>query len=186
MDNSLVAAWFIGRAAVKQQAYHKRVYAAIDVLQALVRFEGWNLRWPQADWVKWVPRERNVIADSLANLCLDRGQDILVRGQLPNMLCTNFVMVSDGACRSSVQKSAASWCVLAFHHGSISIVGGGGVFLPSGTSSLDAELAGLELAIGALLKCSRGYTDIAPHGANVILQSSEFLESNGHWLTQPV
>jgi len=87
---------------------------------------------------------------------------------------------------SSVQKSAASWCILASHHGCISIVGGGGVFLPSGTPSLDAELAGLELAIGALLKCSRGYADLAPHSANVIFQSSELLESNGHWLTQPV
>ena len=68
----------------------------------------------------------------------------------------------------------------------MSIVGGGGILFPAEVSSLDAELTGLELAIGAFLKLSRGYDDLAPHSADFTLHASELLESNGHWLAQPV
>ena len=41
-------------------------------------------------------------------------------------------------------------------------------------SSLEAELVGMELAIGALLKVSRGYADIVPHSTQHTLNEFEF------------
>ena len=38
----------------------------------------------------------------------------------------------------------------------------------------------LELAIGALLKLSRGYNDVVPHDTDVILNDCEFMESYHH------
>ena len=53
---------------------------------------------------------------------------------------------------------------------------------PDVVTSLDAELTGLELAVGALLKYSRGYTSLVPHGTNLTMHASELPESNGHWV----
>ena len=83
MDNALVASWLNGAASTKIASYVDRVATAVDMLQSLVRFAGWSLRWPHSDWVSWIPRERNVIADALANMCLDKGHNLAVRGELP-------------------------------------------------------------------------------------------------------
>ena len=56
----------------------------------------------------------------------------------------------------------------------------GAVMFDKYVSSLEAELAGLELAIGALLKISRGYADVVPHHADTDLNAIEFLESHHH------
>ena len=56
---------------------------------------------------------------------------------------------------------------------------------PLDVSSLDAELTGLELAAGALIRYSRGYVDLVPHGVDAVLDASELLNSNGHWLAVP-
>ena len=80
---------------------------------------------------------------------------------------------------------AASWAILAFRNQAISFVAGGAIKLPTDVSSLDAELTGLELAVGALLKYSRGYTNLVPHGSAEILDASELLKSNRHWLASP-
>ena len=53
---------------------------------------------------------------------------------------------------------------------------------PDVVTSLDAELTGLQLAVGALLKYSRGYTNLVPPGTSLIMHASELLESNGHWV----
>jgi len=47
-------------------------------------------------------------------------------------------------------------------------------------SSLEAELAGLEMAIGALLEISRGYADMVPHYADTDLNTIGLLESHHH------
>ena len=94
-------------------------------------------------------------------------------------------MVSDGARRGSDCSCAASWAILAFTDDSISLVAGGAIKFPADVSSLNAELTGLELAIGALLKYNRGYLNLAPHSADIILDASELLKSNGQWLALP-
>ena len=133
-----------------------------------------------------LPRERNVIADALANKCIDTGCSFAVQGELPEPGTANLVMVSDGACRGSIRKCSASWAVLAFTSTQISFVAGGAVLFPEVVTSLDAELTGLELAIGALLKYSRGYTNLVPHGTNLIMHASELLTSSGHWVASPL
>ena len=52
-------------------------------------------------------------------------------------------------------------------------------------SSLDAEMVGLELAIGALLRISRGYVDVESHQVHAMLPKSTFLEKFGHLLALP-
>ena len=65
------------------------------------------------------------------------------------------------------------------------MIAGGAVKIPPDVSSLDAEFTGFELAFGALLKYSRGYVDMVPHGVEAVLDASELLSSNGHWLAVP-
>ena len=185
VDNALVASWLTGSASTKIESYSDRVATAVDMLQSLIRHAGWSLRWPHSEWVTWVPRERNVIADALANMCLDKGHNIAVRGELPEVGTANLVMVSDGARRGGQGSCAASWAILSFRSQGISFVAGGAIKFPTDVSSLDAELTGLELAVGALLKYSRGYNDLVPHGAAEILDASELLKSNCHWLAIP-
>ena len=60
------------------------------------------------------------------------------------------------------------------------LVAAGAVMFDKYVSSLEAELAGLELAIGALLKISRGYADVVPHYADTDLNAIKFLESHHH------
>ena len=76
--------------------------------------------------------------------------------------------------------SSASWAVLSIAGGQCDLVAAGAVCIDHFASSLDAELVGLELALGALLKISRGYADVVPHIAQLTLDESEFQEVNHH------
>ena len=62
---------------------------------------------------------------------------------------------------------------------------GGAMKLGVEASSLDAEMVGLELAIGALLRISRGYVDVESHQVDAMLPKSTFLEKFGHLLALP-
>jgi len=63
------------------------------------------------------------------------------------------------------------------------LVAAGAIMLDKYVSSLEAELAGLEMAIGALLEISRGYADVVPHYAGTDLNAIGFLESHYHLLS---
>ncbi len=128
----------------------------------------------------WYPRERNVFADMLANLCLDRRQSFAVRCQTPLHADVNYVTVSDGASRASTQSSSASWGLFAVTADHFHLVAAGAAMCNGFVSSMDAELVALELATGALLKLSRGYRDVVPHATDTTLSESEFLESYHH------
>ena len=54
----------------------------------------------------------------------------------------------------------------------------GAVCIDHYSSSLDAELLGLELALGALLEISRGYADVVPHSAQTTLREYEYQEAS--------
>ena len=60
------------------------------------------------------------------------------------------------------------------------LVAAGAVMFSSFASSMDAELAALELAAGALLKLSRGYGDVVPHDTDLTLSEPEFFETYHH------
>ena len=70
--------------------------------------------------------------------------------------------------------------------GSCKFGAGGAIKFPTDVSSLDAEFASLELAVGAFLKYSRGYADLVTCGSYVILDASDLLKSNGRWLPLPL
>ena len=179
VDNQTLAHWVSGGACCEAVDFQPRLATVLDILCSLVRHEGWHLRWQWSDWVVWQPREKNILADMLANLCLDRQQSLAVRC-CPPPAHANFITVSDGASRASSQKSSASWAVLSIAGGQCDLVAAGAVCIDHFASSLDAELVGLELALGALLKISRGYADVVPHIAQLTLDESEFQEVNHH------
>lgn len=88
----------------------------------------------------------------------------------------------------TVQDAGQSWlkirmmskALLALHPTQLVIIAAGAVLLERYGSSMVAELAGLELAIGALLKLSRGYEDVVPHDIHTNLDLSEFQLSYHH------
>eukprot|EP00973_Karenia_brevis_P065387 9084778-Karenia_brevis.AAC.1 len=118
-------------------------------MQQMIQNEGWSLRFPWSNWVTWIPRERNLFADGLANLCLDMQQGFAVYGDVPSSSC-NFVTVSDGASPASRQNSSASWAVLSVNGKQVSLVAAGAQLFQQRVSSQEAETTGLELAIAAM------------------------------------
>ena len=63
-------------------------------------------------------------------------------------------------------ESAAAWAILACQGSTISLVAAGALRFPNYVDSIVAEFTGAELALGALLRLSRGYPDIVPHAAD--------------------
>ena len=94
--------------------------------------------------------------------------------------CLYVFTVSDGASQASMKRSSAAWALLAFSPNQINLIAGGAVMFDTYVSSMEAELAGLELAAGALLKLSRGYRDVVPHSIQTTLDISEFELSYRH------
>lgn len=182
VDNELVSSWLNGTAAGRKSSFVPRISGALDILQKLVQEEGWHLRSLQSDWVQWVPRERNCLADHLANKCLDSGRSFAVQRLLPDPKETNFIITSDGATRQSTQSSSASWAVLAIIDGNIKLVAAGAIKFVTQVTSTDAEMTGLELGLAALLKISRGYVNVVPHDAEFIADASELLKTIHPWL----
>ena len=76
--------------------------------------------------------------------------------------------------------SSAAWALLAVEAEKIHLIAAGAVMFDNYVSSLDAEMVGLELAIGAILKFSRGYDDVVPHDTQTNLNASEFQQSYNH------
>lgn len=93
----------------------------------------------------------------------------------------NFIMVSDGAARGSTGSAAAAWAVLAARDSSFILVAVGAQILEKGTSSLDAEVQALHLAIQAFLRLARESVIICPHKFDRLIQRSEL---SGDVLTQ--
>jgi len=182
VGNELVAAWLNGTSACRSSSFAPRVRSALDILQKLVQEEGWHLRSMQSDWVQWLPRERNCLADHLANKCLDSGKSFAVQCQLPDPRVSSLIMTSDGATRQSTQSSSASWAVLAIIGGQVKLVAAGAIRFLAQVTSTDAEMTGFELGLGALLKISRGYINVVPHEAEFIVDVSELLETIHPWL----
>ena len=113
-------------------------------------------------------------------ICVLIGGSLLQSGATPRNADFNYITVSDWAARSSAQSSSAAWALFAVSAHQMHLVAAGAVMFSSFASSMDAELAALELAAGALLKLSRGYGDVVPHDTDLILSEPEFLEAYHH------
>ena len=88
----------------------------------------------------------------------------------------NFVLVSDGAARGSSGRASAAWVLLACLGKRFSVVAAGAVLLQAHASSMEAEFAGFELALGSLMRLSRGYANVVPHDVQTTLDLSEYME----------
>ena len=138
----------------------------------LVRCHGCTLRCSHGSWIQWIPRERNLLADSLANLALDRNSSFAVK--CPALLHrNNCIMMSDGAVRGSGQASAA-WAILETRGAkSFSLVAAGAKLLTGSVSSLEAEAQALHLAVQAYTRFVCGYVIICPHMYDSLIQQEE-------------
>lgn len=176
MDNALLASWLNGTAACLTDPYPEKLSTSLHILQQLVRVRGWSLRHPWADWAQWIPRERNQLADKLANFALDAQTSFAIKGSGLPANEYNVVAVSDGASRASTQCSAASWALLAFTHTGISMIAGGALLFDRFVTSQMAETTGFELALAAFMKLSHGYPDVVPHEIGLSMHVSDIPE----------
>ena len=152
---------------------YPQVSTCLDVLQKLVRLEGWHLRQSCALWVRWMPRERNVFADALANLAIVHQKSFAYISPNPSTRTSNFVGVSDGAARTATKLSSASWAIFAVNDSTVQLVRCKAICLNELVPSQSAETLGLELALAAMLCLSRGADDIFPHRYDHLLCRSE-------------
>ena len=174
VDNAALAQWTSGTATFDTEAGQWRSTQVFEHLRALVRTQSWNFRYRVSSWVVWVPRERNRLADHLANLALDRKTSYTVGGlSSVDSKSHNFVTLSDEAARGSSATAAAAWAIIAMRGLDVSIVAAGALLLQEGTSSLMAESRALELALMALLRLSRDHVAICPHSYSVVIPISE-------------
>ena len=157
VDNATLAGLMSGCAA-STTTLSKSVNEMIDNLQRILRRHGWRLRHQTSSWVQWIPRERNCLADKWANHALDTGRSCIYSGPLWCSLGhdANYVVMSDGAYRSSCSKAAAAWTIIGFHKGLKHVIGAGAALLPECTDSMQAEMAGLQLGIEAFTNLISG------------------------------
>ena len=179
VDNQLLASWIAGAAKCGCTVFKDRVENCIEILRGLVQHQNWQLRDVVSNMVLWIPRERNVFADALANEALDHKFSFSTEGPRPCPNDANFVTVSDGACRGGGQSSSAAWAIFAVRGEKLDLVAAGAV-LHGFTNSMDAELSALELAMAALVKLTRGCESIVPHATDVIYEKSEFEKTFKH------
>ena len=78
-----------------------------------------------------------------------------------------------GTCMYVVE---AAWVLLAWLGKRFSVVAAGAVLLQAHASSMEAEFAGFELALGSLMRLSRGYANVVPHDVQTTLDLSEYME----------
>ena len=183
VDNQLLASWMVGTATCMVQEYQPKLAYLMRTLLHIVTCQGWCLRHTRADWVRWIPREKNVLADALANAALYKGMNIGVEGDKQNG--GNFIMVSDGAARSSTGKASAAWAILAFNSCDIQLISGGAILLLGKATALQAEMTGLELAAAAFLLIPQGRTNTFPHEVSLYIKQSEFLRDIDYVLDEP-
>ena len=154
-DSQLVLNWMNGYAAVDSHAYVERVATLVNEVAQAWSFGTIVPRIASSDWWRHIYRELNTKADALANRAMDRRESTasacLMMPSKPKRLCAWF----DGGVRDSSLSScgwlleaswsepseASSWTVVAY----------ASLLLPSGTTTVDAELTGCEQATAAML-----------------------------------
>lgn len=115
---------------------------------------GWTTRWDAGSWVKWVPRVRNKLADSLCNEAMDVGKNLFYEKEArstSNAWVGNFLVSCDGG-RRSVSQAAAAWCIHGFIQGDQdrpTLLAAGAIVLQN-VSSLEAELRSLQEGVKAI------------------------------------
>ena len=134
-----------------------------------------------SSWVRWIPRERNRIADRLANIALDRGADCAYMGHIGTN-AQNCIIMSDGAYRASSRQAAAAWTILQISESDAALVLAGAQVLHECTNSMQAETCALDTAIRAMLNLSAGAVPVVPHGYSATLQQSDILSNLHHEL----
>lgn len=96
----------------------------------------------------------------------------------PCVGCANVTITSDGALRKSAECSSAAWAIFSSNGYHIRLCFGGAMFFDHALQSLNAELNALELCVGAFLKLSLEFSNVAPHRTNIETIVSE-LQLNG-------
>eukprot|EP00973_Karenia_brevis_P070793 9840002-Karenia_brevis.AAC.1 len=177
VDNAVLASWLNGTAVCCTSNSSPRVATLQATFLSMIESDGWDLRHPWANWVEWVPRERNILADALANYALDGHLSFAVYGDMPGQGC-NFVAVSDGASRSGTGVSSASWAILAFVEQDIVLVAAGAKLFDAWACSQEAETVGLEMAVTALRQVGKGFVDMIPHKTDAVITANEFMQNN--------
>ena len=123
-------------------------------------------------------RERNALADALANRAMDHGLSLAWQGNLEAIRQEggNVVLTADGGYRSAGPKAAAGWAFFLVKSGVARLLACGALLMDeSHCDSFLAELQGLEIAAGALSRFANlGVCgDIVPHWADVWMDSFE-------------
>lgn len=171
VDCKILADWLSGVAGFAYHDIGKQLTPIYSNLHSLLRNKSMFLRWSWASWVSWVPRERNVLADHIANLALDRRASLMVPGsRIFSADDCNFIIMSDGAVRKRSGAASASWAILAMSGIEVSFVGGGAQILSHGTQSLEAELKGLQLALHAFQRLVDDRAIICPHQYDITFE----------------
>ena len=75
MDYQILQKLVMGRATLTDQRHAPIFERILNRLNELITV-GWLPARNIADMVKWVPRELNKAADLMANLAMDRGEDV--------------------------------------------------------------------------------------------------------------
>ena len=176
MDSRILAEWINGVAKCWSSAYKPRLAVALEQLKRIVQGTGWKMRDAASDWAKWVPRQRNKLADRLANICMDRQANIAWRNPRPfpteAILAQgyNLVITSDGGAAGG--RAAAAWAIFAFG-GQEPLVYAAGAIRLEDADSMEAEATGVELGVAALLLYTHGHPNVIPHAVDHWLQEDD-------------
>ena len=152
-DNSTMTDLINGKASLTDDRYREPFVRMVRNLKFLYTRQ-W---WPRKDWsdyVRWVPRRHNSVADHLANIALDTAESFTwfdVNLQTPSKRGHERIIVaSDGGFRGFRAGSSFGWCAWRVVHDdeqSLEMLGFGYKYWTCGSSAFEAEVLGLEHAL---------------------------------------
>ena len=172
-----------GRAAIAAPA-STHIRDMLENLHKLYQGHGWHLRFSTNSWVQWAPRERNQIADRLANYALDKGMAYVYTLPQPSVGLhnANYLVMSDGAFRASSGDASGAWAIFRMLDDGALLVAAGASPLRNCPDSMMAEIEALRMGIDSYIKLASDL-ELERRNATTInllmLPIQDFIDSTG-------
>ena len=151
-DNLTLASWMCGDFICKDAGTLARLSKLSTMVAGCIGFCGWQCRHIADNWIRWVPRASNTLADKLANMSIGTKGNIGWQSDRYPACMGNVVVTTDGGYRPSSGASSAGWAVFVCRYESSCplLIACGGALLEEDSSD-KAELAALELGFTCFL-----------------------------------
>ena len=175
VDNKPLADWLSGQARCSTPKARARLNIISERIAEWLSGGPWMTRAIHYDWIRWVPRCSNAVADALANFSMDCQCSIGWQSDAWSTLRRtsdkfNVVVLTDGGAR--IDTASAGWVIFLWRptHKLPLLVACGGILLEAVSSDV-AELTALEIGVEAFAQLTLRRECLIPHEAQPLKET---------------